>query len=102
MRIAALGALAAWAAGAQSPTTFTFDFGSGMGTPGYAAKPPFYFSVAVPEEGNYRVTVMLGDRDAESVTTVKAELRRLMYGGRGARAPCRPFRAVAPSRAALE
>jgi len=39
---------------------------------------PFYFSVKVPEEGNYRVIVTLGDREAESVTTVKAELRRLM------------------------
>jgi len=38
---------------------------------------PFYFSVAVPE-GNYRVTVILGDREGESDTTVKAELRRLM------------------------
>ncbi len=38
---------------------------------------PFYFSAAVPE-GNYKVTVTLGDRDGESITTVKAELRRLM------------------------
>ena len=38
---------------------------------------PFFFSVAVAE-GNYRVTVTLGDRDGESVTTIKAELRRLM------------------------
>jgi lysophospholipase L1-like esterase len=38
---------------------------------------PFYFSVALPE-GNYRVTVTLGDAAGESVTTVKAELRRLM------------------------
>jgi len=38
---------------------------------------PFYFSVAVPE-GNYNVTVTFGDAAAESVTTVKAELRRLM------------------------
>jgi lysophospholipase L1-like esterase len=38
---------------------------------------PFLFSVAVPE-GNYRVTVTLGDAKAESVTTIKAELRRLM------------------------
>jgi lysophospholipase L1-like esterase len=37
----------------------------------------FYFSVAVPE-GNYNVTVTFGDGAAESVTTVKAELRRLM------------------------
>jgi lysophospholipase L1-like esterase len=42
------------------------------------AKEPFFFSVAVPDEGNYRVTVTLGDRQAESVTTIKAELRRLM------------------------
>jgi lysophospholipase L1-like esterase len=38
---------------------------------------PFAFSVAVPE-GNYRVTVTLGDPQAAAVTTVKAEARRLM------------------------
>lgn len=38
---------------------------------------PFLFSVALPE-GNYRVTVTLGDAGGESTTTVKAELRRLM------------------------
>ncbi|HYX40720.1 MAG TPA: GDSL-type esterase/lipase family protein, partial [Pyrinomonadaceae bacterium] len=38
---------------------------------------PFYFSVALPE-GNYNVTVTLGDADGESATTIKAELRRLM------------------------
>jgi lysophospholipase L1-like esterase len=38
---------------------------------------PFYFSVKLPE-GNYRVTVTLGDPCGESVTTIKAELRRLM------------------------
>jgi lysophospholipase L1-like esterase len=38
---------------------------------------PFYFSVALPE-GNYKVTVTLGDAEGESATTVKAELRRLM------------------------
>lgn len=38
---------------------------------------PFFFSVDVPE-GNYRVTVTLGDKDAESCTTVKSESRRLM------------------------
>jgi len=38
---------------------------------------PFLFSVAVPE-GNYRVTVILGDPTADAVTTVKAETRRLM------------------------
>jgi lysophospholipase L1-like esterase len=38
---------------------------------------PFQFSVAVPE-GNYRVTVTLGDPRADAVTTVKAESRRLL------------------------
>lgn len=39
---------------------------------------PFYFSVSPPEEGNYRVTVTLGDLKGKTSTTVKAELRRLM------------------------
>ena len=39
---------------------------------------PIYFSAKVPGEGNYRVTVALGDPQAPSVTTVKSELRRLM------------------------
>ena len=38
---------------------------------------PFYFSVDLPE-GNYEVTLTLGDLESESVTTVKAESRRLM------------------------
>ncbi|HEY4380230.1 MAG TPA: rhamnogalacturonan acetylesterase [Acidobacteriaceae bacterium] len=37
---------------------------------------PFYFSIPVPE-GNYRITVTLGGA-AASVTTVRAEARRLM------------------------
>ena len=37
----------------------------------------FYFSVKVPE-GNYLVTLTLGDRKGSSATTVKAESRRLM------------------------
>jgi len=37
----------------------------------------YAFSVAVPE-GNYRVTVTLGDPKAAAVTTVKSEARRLM------------------------
>jgi hypothetical protein len=48
------------------------------GADGYVtAAEPFYFSVAVPE-GNYKVTVTLGNARGESSTTVKAELRRLM------------------------
>jgi lysophospholipase L1-like esterase len=38
---------------------------------------PFLFSVAVPE-GLYRVTVVLGDAQDTSLTTIKAEARRLM------------------------
>jgi len=39
---------------------------------------PFFFSVALPE-GNYNVTITFGDQNAETTTTVKAELRRLMF-----------------------
>jgi lysophospholipase L1-like esterase len=38
---------------------------------------PFYFSVNVPE-GNYKVTLTLGDIHGRSNTTVRAESRRLM------------------------
>jgi lysophospholipase L1-like esterase len=41
-----------------------------------ASARPFYFSAKLPE-GNYQVTVTLGG-SAESTTTIKAELRRLM------------------------
>ena len=37
----------------------------------------FYFSVALPQ-GNYEITVLLGDPVGTSNTTVKAESRRLM------------------------
>lgn len=38
---------------------------------------PFYFSAAVPE-GNYKVTITFGNKMDATITTVKAELRRLM------------------------
>ncbi len=38
---------------------------------------PFFFSVKLPE-GNYNVKVITGDAQGKSVTTVKAECRRLM------------------------
>jgi len=38
---------------------------------------PFYFSVAIPE-GNYNVTLNLGDSKGTSETTVRVENRRLM------------------------
>src|SRR5690242_3382770 len=50
----------------------------GYGYEAAAEKPPYFFSIRVPEEGNYKVTMVFGDPRAEAVTTVKAELRRLM------------------------
>jgi len=44
---------------------------------GVTADRPFFFSVDLPE-GNYTVTVTLGDTAADATTTVKAESRRLM------------------------
>ncbi|MBN2013489.1 rhamnogalacturonan acetylesterase [candidate division KSB1 bacterium] len=41
------------------------------------AKDPFIFAVDTPE-GNYDVFVTLGDYESKSVTTIKAESRRLM------------------------
>lgn len=38
---------------------------------------PFFFSVKVPD-GNYRVSVTLGSKKQDAVTTVRAEARRLM------------------------
>ncbi|WP_231625589.1 rhamnogalacturonan acetylesterase [Pedobacter sp. R20-19] len=46
-------------------------------TDGVISNQPFYFSVAVPE-GNYQVTLTFGDAKAATLTTVKAESRRLM------------------------
>ncbi len=90
MRTYPIALLLACAAGAQTPAVrFRFDLSSGKvgrydEKLGYGFEErsgdagPLYFSVRVPEEGNYRVTVTLGDAQAPSVTTVKAELRRLM------------------------
>jgi lysophospholipase L1-like esterase len=47
------------------------------GAEGCTSDRSFFFSVRLPE-GNYNVTVRLGDAAAESDTTVKAESRRLM------------------------
>lgn len=67
---------------------YGFDFGSNVVAVNHVGKnastrdgvkseKPFYFSVAVPE-GNYLVTVTLGDKKEPTSTTVKAESRRLM------------------------
>lgn len=44
---------------------------------GVTSAQPFLFSIKVPE-GNYRVTVTLGDPAGTSANTIKAESRRLM------------------------
>jgi lysophospholipase L1-like esterase len=61
----------------QADTAYDAARGFGLehGTPNGAQ--PFLFSVDLPE-GNYNVTVTLGDDKAAASTTVKAELRRLM------------------------
>jgi lysophospholipase L1-like esterase len=41
------------------------------------SKPPFYFSVKLPE-GNYDITVTTGDTKSTSATTIRAECRRQM------------------------
>ncbi len=67
---------------------FGFDFGSVVNSverPGKDALKcdfitsikPFYFSVNLPE-GNYNITITFGDLKEATVTTVKAESRRLM------------------------
>ena len=61
------------------PTNVYFQkiqYGFDLSTDGADDK-PFFFSVAVPE-GNYLVTVKLGDAREASTNTVKAETRRLM------------------------
>jgi lysophospholipase L1-like esterase len=58
-------------------TVVTQEAGDPLRRGAVTAAQPFLFSVAVPE-GNYRVTVTLGDPKADAVTTVKVETRRLM------------------------
>ena len=77
-------------AAAQTKTSFHFDMAAisptvlyseatGFGYEKNASnEPPYYFSIRVPEEGNYRVKVRLGSPSAATTTTIKAELRRLM------------------------
>jgi lysophospholipase L1-like esterase len=72
------GAAPAGATAVEASTTYSHDLGYGydLGTTP-SADNPYYFSIAVPE-GDYDVTVTLGDATAATVTTVKAESRRLM------------------------
>ena len=88
--------LAACAAESGAPLRFAFgntepaagfiavpaDFGYAREA-GYGFEPggtatDFHFTARVPHEGNYRVTVALGETTRATTTTIKAELRRLM------------------------
>ena len=63
----------------SATTVYTNDLGYGFEKPDQpVSESPYYFSVRVPEEGNYKVTITLGDSKSAGDTTVKAELRRLM------------------------
>jgi lysophospholipase L1-like esterase len=66
----------------SSQVGYGFEPGSEVQSAGacIVAEHPFYFSVAAAE-GNYKVTVKLGDPNGISQTTIKAELRRLMVLG---------------------
>jgi lysophospholipase L1-like esterase len=74
---------------AQPPLQFDFSDGGSAATAIYSDERGYGFEPAVPGspssrfsvkliEGNYRVTIRLGDRRAAARTTVKAEARRLM------------------------
>jgi lysophospholipase L1-like esterase len=57
---------------------FGFEPGAELGGKDFlTSEKPFLFSVKLPE-GNYAVTALLNDKSGASVTTVKAEQRRLM------------------------
>lgn len=59
---------------------FGFDPGAKViaGSNCITSDKPFLFSVMLPGEGNYKVTVTFGNDAAASDNTVKAEMRRLM------------------------
>ncbi len=88
LRLAAYFLTAVAACAQSTPFSAKFDLGPPTlysEAAGYGYEPAvtananaFYFSLRVPHEGNYKVTATLGDPAAESITTVKAELRRLM------------------------
>ena len=63
---------------APAPTAFGAGGASVTGD-GVKSTAPFLFTFKVPAEGNWRVTVTLGgDPSAASLTTISAEIRRLM------------------------
>lgn len=65
--------------GPAGTTVTAFTGGSASVTSdGVKSDKPFFFTFKVPSEGNWRVTVTLGEPSAPSLTTINAEIRRLM------------------------
>ena len=62
---------------AQAPKAFSGGKDPVKGD-GVKSDAPFFFTFKVPAEGNWRVTATLGDASAPALTTVNAEIRRLM------------------------
>ena len=60
------------------PADLVFEAARGYGFEPASGPAAFAFTARVPAEGNYRVTVMLGDPAAPADITIRAELRRLM------------------------
>ena len=60
-----------------APTDVVRKKGTALTRDFVTADAPFRFSVRLPE-GNWRVTLTLGDTQGTSCTTVKSEVRRLM------------------------
>eukprot|EP00831_Metopus_contortus_P058769 TRINITY_DN50889_c0_g1_i2.p1 TRINITY_DN50889_c0_g1~~TRINITY_DN50889_c0_g1_i2.p1 ORF type:complete len:197 (+),score=11.49 TRINITY_DN50889_c0_g1_i2:79-669(+) len=60
-----------------APQKQTTTVNNSLATTACCSSQPFYFSTDLPE-GNYEVTVWLGNPDQDAETTVKAESRRLM------------------------
>lgn len=63
--------------GSTTPTAVSRDAGDARYRDALSADEPFWFTADVPE-GNYRVTVVLGDDRAPTRTTIRAESRRLV------------------------
>jgi lysophospholipase L1-like esterase len=59
------------------PTAFNSG-GDPLKGNGVEATKPFYFSFRIPAEGNWRVTMTLGNPSSATMTTINAEIRRLM------------------------
>lgn len=61
------------------PDSISRSGGSDLTNDFLADNKPFYFTMNVPQDGNYRVKVYIGDPKNPSHTNIKAESRRIMF-----------------------